>query len=150
MDLAQRLVELSGLTVRSQANPKGDIEIKTTGLRPGEKLYEELLIGNDPQPTPHPRIMKAREEAMPWGILEPTLAQMAQILQAHDIPALKQLLQTVVVGYEPAADVVDWVWGEKAARGIDRLVDQPVDRPDDQPVTTDPVPALVGRAKIAH
>jgi FlaA1/EpsC-like NDP-sugar epimerase len=150
MDLAQRLVELSGLTVRSQANPKGDIEIKTTGLRPGEKLYEELLIGNDPQPTPHPRIMKAREEAMPWGILEPTLAQMAQILQAHDIPALKQLLQTVVVGYEPAADVVDWVWGEKAARGIDRLVDQPVDRPDDPPVATDPVPALVGRAKIAH
>jgi hypothetical protein len=98
--------------------------------------------------------MKAREEAMPWGTLEPTLAQMAQLLQAHDIPALKQLLQTVVVGYEPAADVVDWVWGEKAARGIDRLVDQPVDRPvdrpDDPPVATDPVPALVGRAKIAH
>ena len=142
MDLAQRLVELSGLTVRSQANPKGDIEIKTTGLRPGEKLYEELLIGNDPQPTPHPRIMKAREEAMPWGTLEPTLDQMAQILQAHDIPALKQLLQTVVVGYEPAADVVDWVWGEQAARGIDRLVDQPV--------ATDPVPALVGPAKTAR
>ena len=81
--------------------------------------------------------MKAREEALPWGTLEPALAQMAQMLQAHDIPALKQLLQTVVVGFEPAADVVDWVWSEQAARGVG------------QTDSTDPVQALAERIKIA-
>jgi FlaA1/EpsC-like NDP-sugar epimerase len=62
VDLAQRMIELSGLSVRSDANPTGDIEIRITGLRPGEKLYEELLIGSDPMPTAHPRIMKAQDQ----------------------------------------------------------------------------------------
>ncbi len=61
IELARRMVELSGHAVRDEANPEGDIEIRITGLRPGEKLYEELLIGDDPSPTAHPRIMKARE-----------------------------------------------------------------------------------------
>jgi FlaA1/EpsC-like NDP-sugar epimerase len=64
-DLASRIVELSGLTLRNEKNPHGDIEIKVTGLRPGEKLFEELLIGENPQPTAHPKIMKAHEEFMP-------------------------------------------------------------------------------------
>ncbi|OGQ57681.1 MAG: capsular biosynthesis protein, partial [Deltaproteobacteria bacterium RIFCSPLOWO2_02_FULL_53_8] len=66
MDLARRMVALSGLTVRDAANPGGDIEIAITGLRPGEKLYEELLIGDNPSPTAHPRIMKAHEDCLSW------------------------------------------------------------------------------------
>ena len=66
IDLASRIVELSGLTVRNDASPDGDIEIQITALRPGEKLYEELLIGDNPLPTQHPRIMKAHEDFMRW------------------------------------------------------------------------------------
>ena len=69
MDLARRMVALSGKTIRDAEHPEGDIEIHITGLRPGEKLYEELLIGDNPVPTSHPRIMKAREEFMPWAAL---------------------------------------------------------------------------------
>ncbi len=74
LELARRMVQLSGHAVREEANPEGDIEIRTTGLRPGEKLYEELLIGDDPSPTAHPRIMKAREGYRPWNELRPSLA----------------------------------------------------------------------------
>ena len=70
---ARRMVELSGLQVKSEQNPTGDIEIETTGLRPGEKLYEELLIGDNPQPTQHARIMKAQEDSLPWGELQTLL-----------------------------------------------------------------------------
>lgn len=74
-DLARAMVELSGLTVRDADNPDGDIEIVEVGLRPGEKLYEELLIGNSPEPTRHERIMMARETFLPLseliGVLEP-------------------------------------------------------------------------------
>ncbi len=65
-DLARRMVELSGLALKVAANPNGDIEITVTGLRPGEKLFEELLIGDNPLPTSHPRIMKAHKDFLPW------------------------------------------------------------------------------------
>ena len=118
MDLACRLVELSGLTVRSGANPHGDIEIKTTGLRPGEKLYEELLIGDNPQPTQHPRIMKAHEEALSWDELQPALETLKGLMASNNIPAIKRLLQVLVRGYQPAADVVDWVWCEQEGGAV--------------------------------
>src|SRR5690606_11913110 len=73
IDLARRMIELSGLSVRDEDNPDGDIEIQISGLRPGEKLYEELLIGNNPEPTLHPRIMKAHEDHLPWASLEDKL-----------------------------------------------------------------------------
>jgi FlaA1/EpsC-like NDP-sugar epimerase len=73
IDLARRMIELSGLTVRDELNPDGDIEIQITGLRHGEKLYEELLIGEDSETTPHPRIMKAHEDFMPWPALQEKL-----------------------------------------------------------------------------
>jgi FlaA1/EpsC-like NDP-sugar epimerase len=69
LDMAKKMIELSGLTPRDAENPHGDIEITFVGLRPGEKLYEELLIGNDPMPTDHPRIMKAHELFPPWPVL---------------------------------------------------------------------------------
>ncbi|MDP3699442.1 MAG: nucleoside-diphosphate sugar epimerase/dehydratase [Hylemonella sp.] len=99
MDLARRMVELSGLSVRDEAHPAGDIEIAITGLRPGEKLYEELLIGDNPTPTPHPRIMKAHEDFLPWPVLDQHLQTLRQAAEHSDVAAIKAVLQTCVHGY---------------------------------------------------
>ncbi len=105
MDLARRMVELSGFSVRDEQYPHGDIAIEVTGLRPGEKLYEELLIGDNPTPTGHPRIMKAREELLAWPALEPQLSALEQGARACDLAAIKQVLCACVHGYtgEPVA-----------------------------------------------
>jgi FlaA1/EpsC-like NDP-sugar epimerase len=108
-DLAQRMVELSGLTLRDAENPDGDIEITLTGLRPGEKLYEELLIGNNPKPTQHTRIMKADEEFLPWDVLQLKLNALQACMKVNDAPALRGMLQELVPSYQPTGDVVDWV-----------------------------------------
>ena len=109
MDLAQRMIELSGLTERTEANPDGDIAIEITGLRPGEKLFEELLIGNDPQPTLHPRIMKASEEKMSWLDLQDSLNAMQVALDVNDVGVLRRMLEQMVSGYHPSGEIVDWV-----------------------------------------
>jgi FlaA1/EpsC-like NDP-sugar epimerase len=101
VDLAQRMVTLSGLTVRDAEHPQGDIAIEFTGLRPGEKLYEELLIGDHPLPTAHPRILRAREEYLPWQTLQPWLERMESAAQADDSAAIKTLLRGLVPGYQP-------------------------------------------------
>jgi FlaA1/EpsC-like NDP-sugar epimerase len=108
-DLARRMVELSGLVVRDDEHPDGDIEIVVSGLRPGEKLYEELLIGNDPQPTAHPRILMARDEFVPWPRLEGELERLQAALAANDLPGLRAQLQRLVAGYQPAGEIVDWL-----------------------------------------
>jgi FlaA1/EpsC-like NDP-sugar epimerase len=110
IDLAKRMVELSGLTIRDDANPNGDIEIQVTGLRPGEKLYEELLIGDNPEPTQHARIMKAHEEFLSWPALQPHLAELMTAVDANDVPQMRELIQKLVPGYQPDGDVVDWVY----------------------------------------
>ncbi|GAB3193226.1 hypothetical protein GCM10027292_34730 [Hydrogenophaga aquatica] len=110
MDLARRMVELSGLTVRDEDHPDGDIEIEITGLRPGEKLYEELLIGDNPKPTNHSRIMKAHEELLPWAELEPRLQALDMALNVNDIGVIRQMLQQLVAGYVPNGEIVDWVY----------------------------------------
>jgi FlaA1/EpsC-like NDP-sugar epimerase len=102
MDLARRMVQLSGLSVRDAAHPTGDIEIAVTGLRVGEKLYEELLIGDNPEPTEHPRIMKAREPFVPWDTLQRELAVLAQAANANDAAAIKAFMVQHVQGYQPA------------------------------------------------
>jgi FlaA1/EpsC-like NDP-sugar epimerase len=109
-DLARRMVELSGHTVRDSQHPDGDIEIRVTGLRPAEKLYEELLIGNDPLPTLHPRIMTAREDFLPWEQLKAQLDTLNRLLKANELPALLALLQSLVVDYRPDGKIVDWVY----------------------------------------
>lgn len=103
MDLAHRMVELSGLTVRDEANPGGDIEIAITGLRPGEKLYEELLIGDNPSPTVHPRIMKAHEDHLKWLELEVHLDTLRRASATGDVEAIKAVLRACVHGYLPQA-----------------------------------------------
>ena len=112
IDLARRMVELSGLSVRDEANPEGDIEIAVTGLRPGEKLYEELLIGDNPLPTSHKRIMKAHEEFLSWPALQAQLVFLNQALDANDVPMIRTQLKALVPGYQPDGEVVDWVWLE--------------------------------------
>ena len=110
VDLARRMVELSGLSVRDDNNPEGDIEIAITGLRPGEKLYEELLIGENPIPTQHPRIMKAQEPFLPWAQLQQSLGALQMAKGANDVALIRGLLQQLVAGYEPSGKVVDWVY----------------------------------------
>jgi len=108
-DLASRIVELSGLTLRDELNPQGDIEIKVTGLRPGEKLFEELLIGDNPKPTQHPRILKAHEKFVSWEQLQGQLNSLNLALSVNDVPVIRSFLQQLVMGYQPNGEVVDWV-----------------------------------------
>lgn len=116
MDLARRMVELSGLTVRDEQNPDGDIEITVSGLRPGEKLYEELLIGDNPKPTMHPRIMKAHEEFIPWGELKTRLDGLEMALNVNDVGGIRLMMQQLVAGYSPSDDIVDWVYLQQEAQ----------------------------------
>lgn len=115
VDLARRMVELSGLTVKEDNNPDGDIEITVTGLRPGEKLYEELLIGNDPKRTVHPRIIRAHEEFVPWTELEAKLSSLEMALEINDVGALRLIMQQLVAGFVPGDDIVDLVYTERKA-----------------------------------
>ena len=115
MDLARRMIELSGLTVRTEDHPDGDIEIEITGLRPGEKLYEELLIGENPQSTSHPRIMKAHEDFLPWPALQEKLQALELALNINDVSIVRRMLEEIVPGYTPNSEIVDWVYLEQEA-----------------------------------
>ena len=117
-DLASRIVELSGLTLRDELNPQGDIEIKVTGLRPGEKLYEELLIGDNPESTQHPRILKAHEKFVPWEQLQGQLHSLNLALSVNDVPVIRSFLQQLVSGYQPSDEVVDWVHLEQERQAL--------------------------------
>ena len=98
--LARHMIELSGLEVRDLQNPEGDIEIEITGLRPGEKLYEELLIGDNPELTSHPRIMKAHEEFLPLAEIDKALEELAIHLTKNSSEDTKQYLKRLVSGYQ--------------------------------------------------
>jgi FlaA1/EpsC-like NDP-sugar epimerase len=114
MDLARRMIELSGLTVKDEQNPDGDIEIEITGLRPGEKLYEELLIGDNPKPTSHFQIMKAHEEFIHWAVLEDKLKSLEMALNVNDVGVIRLMMQQLVPGYKPNEEILDWVHKEQA------------------------------------
>jgi FlaA1/EpsC-like NDP-sugar epimerase len=92
IELARTMIELSGLSVRDDANPDGDIAVEVTGLRDGEKLYEELLIGDNPEATEHVRIMKANEDFLHWAELEPILDQLKVAMDANDAEILRQII----------------------------------------------------------
>ncbi len=103
LDLAHRMLALSGLTLRDALRTDGDIEVCITGLRPGEKLYEELLIGDNPEPTAHPRIMKAREAFVSWQLLKPMLRRLETAATRGDWETMQDVLSTLVHGYASAA-----------------------------------------------
>lgn len=101
LDMARKMIRLSGLSVCDADNPEGDIEIVFTGLRPGEKLYEELLIGDNPEPTLHPRIRRANEASLAWADLVELLDELADAVSRSDLLKVRQLLLSAVQGYQP-------------------------------------------------
>jgi len=123
-DLAQRMVELSGLQVRSEQQPWGQIEIQISGLRPGEKLYEELLIGDNPLPTQHPRILRAQEMCLDPETLLLHLGALESAMRANDVGAIRNQLQQTVHGYQPVGEVVDWLHSE-----VESIADEPAGTP---------------------
>jgi len=112
IDLARRMIALSGLTEQTDENPDGDILIEETGLRPGEKLYEELLIGEDVEGTEHPLIMRANEEMIAWETLQPLLECMQASSEDFDVPAIRDILLDLVSGYQPDDHIHDWLWNK--------------------------------------
>jgi FlaA1/EpsC-like NDP-sugar epimerase len=118
-DLARRMVKLAGLTVRDDDRPDGDIEIRFTGLRPAEKLYEELLIGNNVSGTGHPMIMRAMEHSLPWEQVQQVLDDLLIAMGQFDVRTACDLLQRVVVEYRSTGEIVDGVWCRRdSERGL--------------------------------
>jgi FlaA1/EpsC-like NDP-sugar epimerase len=114
-ELAERMINLSGLSVRSERNPRGDIAIEYTGLRPGEKLYEELLIGDGVVPTRHPMIMSAQEDFVPWCKLQEKLALLLAAVAVDDHAGVRKILAELVAGYTPEGEIVDWTYLQKTS-----------------------------------
>jgi len=113
IELAKKMIHLSGMSARSESNPHGDISIEFTGLRPGEKLYEELLIGDDVVKTEHPMIMSANEDYIPWDNLKAKLVELNSAVVADDYTRVRQLLRETVSGYSPDGDIVDWFYQQR-------------------------------------
>ena len=118
IDIARRMIVLSGLCVKDELNPNGDIEIKITGLRPGEKLFEELLINCNPEFTSHPKIMKAIETFIPWNELIEKLKSLEIALDSNDVGTIHLMLAKLVSGYIPNSKIVDWVFMEKESEAF--------------------------------
>lgn len=109
-ELAQKMIRLMGYEVKDSEHVDGDIEIVYSGLRPGEKLYEELLIGNDPQGTEHPRIMKARERYMEWDDIASFLNELDEACHVFDCERVKALLLEAPTDFSPSSEMADLVW----------------------------------------
>lgn len=112
-ELAEKMIHLSGLSVRSDRNPHGDIAIEFTGLRPGEKLYEELLIGDNVLATQHPMIMSANEDHLSWDVLKGKLTELLNAVDQDDYTRVRQLLRDTVSGYSPDGEIVDWIYQQR-------------------------------------
>jgi FlaA1/EpsC-like NDP-sugar epimerase len=112
-DLIYRIVKLSGLSVKDEHNKEGDIEIKIIGLRPGEKLYEELLLGDNPQKTQHPKILKAQDPFIPFNQLEVHLNNLKTLLDHNKVFEVKELLTKIVKTYQSNSAIVDHIYLEQ-------------------------------------
>ena len=121
VDLARRMIELSGLTLRNADNPGGDIAMEFVGLRPGEKLYEELLVGDNPEPTRHPGIMKANENFLPHDQLMEQLEDLDSILHANATTDMLDKLSALVPGYKRNSQAVDWVFLQQSGISVQTL-----------------------------
>jgi FlaA1/EpsC-like NDP-sugar epimerase len=151
-DLATKLIRLMGLEVKDQENPDGDVEVLYTGLRPGEKLYEELLIGNDPKPTSHPRIMRGREIALSWEDVAVLLDNIDKACHAFDCKAVRDILVMAPLGYKPTEQLSDLVWN-KTYNDIpvdhDRDISLPANESAQDPADQGPSGARDVRPKLA-
>ena len=115
-DLARQMIHLSGFNIKDASQPHGDIEIIYTGLRPGEKLYEELLIGNNVSQTQHEKIMRAEEAVIDWDELKLLLTVLEKKVTLNDFEGARSLLKQVVTGFNPQCAIVDEV-----SLGLQRL-----------------------------
>ena len=113
IDLINKMINLSGFTVKDEKNLTGDIKIKITGLRPGEKLYEELLIGDDPQKTDHPKIKKASDPFTPFVQLELDLNNLKNLLDKNRVKEVKELLEKLIKSYKSNSKIVDHLYIER-------------------------------------
>ncbi|MGI9272578.1 MAG: polysaccharide biosynthesis protein [Woeseiaceae bacterium] len=127
-DLAHRMISLMGLTVRSAENPEGDIEVQYIGLRPAEKLYEELLIGSNVSGTGHPRIMRADEDYLSYSDLDELLSNLGSALATLDYDQARDILRTAVKEYAPSNGIDDLVWLQKTGTDDEsrKVVDFPL------------------------
>ena len=122
MDLAKRMVHLSGFDIKNESNPDGEIEIQYVGLRPGEKLYEELLIGDNVEGTEHPLILRAQENEIPWRLLQDYLAGLQQACDSFDYPEIRFWLLKVVPEYTPQGEIEDFMWREQPKQEMKPLL----------------------------
>jgi len=129
-DLARRMVGLMGLTVRDEMHPDGDIEIAYTGLRPAEKLFEELLIGDNVTGTEHPMIMRAMEHSLPWEKVQSLLDELLVVMRKFDCRRAREMLLEAIAEYKPGPVIEDLVWREHVA-----LLPPPVVSGEDRKVT---------------
>ena len=114
-NLIHKMINLSGFTVKNNENPEGDIEIKIIGLRPGEKLYEELLIGNNPKKTNHPKILMAKDPFIPLVNLENYLNNLKKFLNKNNIKEVKNIIEELIKSYRPESKIVDHLYVERSA-----------------------------------
>jgi len=126
-DLAEKMIHLTGLTVKSDTASEGDIEITYTGLRPGEKLYEELLIGESVEGTEHQRIMKAKEISMSHNDLQALLSKLKAAMEVGNIALVRDILLAAPLGFNPSSEIADYLWEQNKilAKNIEKV--NPVD-----------------------
>lgn len=117
-DLARKMIRLMGLSEKNEVYPEGDVEVIYTGLRLGEKLFEELLIGDNPQGTSHPRIMMAREVSLSWDEVEQTLKQLMVASRTFNCANIIEILRSSPTGYSPMDQLEDFVWCELGGESI--------------------------------
>ena len=112
-DLAKKMIQLSGLKLKDKTNPNGDIEILITGLRPGEKLYEELLLEENSLQTKHPKIFRAQDKFIPWVKLEKEIIRLEKAVNNNNLKEILLILEDLVDGYKPSGEIVDYIFMEK-------------------------------------
>ena len=112
-DLVHKIIKLSGLSIKNKENPDGDIEIKITGLRPGEKLYEELLLGDNPQKTNHSKIKKTSDAYIPYEKLEIDINKLKSLIDNNQANEVKDLLNKIIKLYKSNSEIVDHIYTEQ-------------------------------------
>ena len=113
-DLAVKMIELSGSSLKNKYNSKGNIEIKITGLRPGEKLYEELLLSNNPTKTEHPKIFKSEEPFLEYSLLDKEIEDLQSIMIKNDLENIRNKLKQIVIDYSPNSQIIDHTFINKS------------------------------------
>ena len=133
-ELIHKMINLSGLSVKDIKNPLGDIEIQITGLKPGEKLYEELLIGDNPQQTEHPKILRATDPFIPFDKLELELNALKDLLDQNETIKVKNLLVKLLKSYKSNSEIADHIYLEQISSVKNQQKLSVIKKTDDQSI----------------